>query len=439
MARVPIIALALLALVVWAPGDPVPTAHARAARARKAPAGRRPPPAARRAGSAHRPAKARLAHRTSPQLAMLLPHLSPTWTSSTSGEEVVEDAEPEVVPPPVPVTSARTRLTQIACYAALQRLGVMFRAGPSKGLIAHPVLVSDPIAGVHFRNKYTKDPMLADCQLVLALYRSATIFRKHGVHTVLFSNTWRPPHWDFKLRRSVPRKGQSVGHHPVGLAMDASVLIDGKNVRYEVEADWEKAYGGPGNCVGPVKTAKGRKLRQIICDLEEHHVFRRVLTPDSDYGHRNHFHISAPLANESFVRTRWAGRTLDQPLPGDPGFPGWEKWYSCWQVANLRRRWACYQRHQKLKGRAPVRFATPKAQPRTAISLKVPSSEGEEPPADSRSVDPHGEARPAPRTAAPPGPAREAPREAPRPATAPAPAPAPARPVPQPAPTPPRR
>ena len=70
-----------------------------------------------------------------------------------------------------------------------------------------------------------------------------------------------------------------MGHHPRGLAMDASVFIDRQGRRYEVQPHWEKLYGGPGHCVGPARTQQGRLLRQVICDLERAHIFRRILTP----------------------------------------------------------------------------------------------------------------------------------------------------------------
>jgi hypothetical protein len=327
---------------------------------------------------------------------MRLAALTPTWVSSTDGLEVVLDQEHDEEGGPIRIKGARHKLTRLACYQALRDRGVKFQGGPDKGgLIAFPVVLTDGVlGGVHFKNKYTKDPMLADCQLVLGLYRSAAVFRKHGIVTVLYSNTWRPPFWDFKRRRSMPARGRSMGDHPRGLAMDASVLIDRQGNRYEVEPDWEKAYGGPGNCMGGAKTQKGRLLRGIICDLEDQHVFKRILTPDSDWGHRHHFHIGAAQAGDAFVRARWAGRALSQPLPGSNTFPRWESWYLCYRIRDTARRFRCYQRRRAGRPEPPVKYREPPQKPKVALELAVEEPEPE--PEPEPGPEPAGNAQPPP-------------------------------------------
>jgi hypothetical protein len=319
---------------------------------------------------------------------MLLSTLPPTWTRSTLGREVVLDAEPEHVPPPISIRSTRATLTKRACYQALRARQIRFTPGPDKGgLIAFPVIVRGKIGGVRYQNKYSRAPMLADCQLVLTLYRAAAVFRKHGIIRVLWSNTWRKPFWNFKLKRSMPARGRRLGNHPRGLAMDASVLVDRKGVKYVVQPDWEKLYGGPGNCVGRPKTARGTLLRRVTCDLEKHHIFRRILTPDSNYGHRHHFHFTSPRANEAFVRARWCGRTLNQPLPGTRSFKRWNRWHRCYKIRKASKRWRCYRRRAKGRAVAPIRFKRPKQKPRVALRLVVPEPETI-PDKGSRSVDP---------------------------------------------------
>jgi len=327
--------------------------------------------------------------RRPPRVAMLLRDLPITWTSTTEGREVVIDAEPEHVPPDIRIRSTRSKLTQAACYGALRSLGIKYKRGPKKGrLIAHPVIVSGWIGGIHYKNKYKRKPMLADCQLVLTLHRAAAVFRKHGIKRVLYTNTWRAPFWNFARKRSMPSRGRKIGNHPRGLAMDASVFIDTKGNKYVVEPDWEKIYGGPGRCVGRAKTKKGRLLRKIICDLEKHHVFRRILTPDSNWEHLHHFHFTSPRVNEAFVRARWAGRVLSQPLPGTRRYKGWNRWYRCYKIRNARRRWRCYKRRRKQKTKPAVRFQQPRQKPRVALKLVVPEPATAEPPKATPAVDP---------------------------------------------------
>jgi hypothetical protein len=357
-------------------------------------------------GRSWRRARHRRARR--PALAMQTSPLPPTWTSTTDGGVVVLDAEPDHVPGPLRISTIRSKLTKLACYQALRQYRIRFKPGPSKnGLIAFPVVVPGKIGGVHYKDKYRAKPMLADCQLVLALYRAAAIFRKHGIKKVLYSNTWRAPFWNFKRRRSMPARGRRMGHHPRGLAMDASVLVDRRGRKYVVEPDWEKLYGGPGNCVSRPKTQKGRLMRRIICDLERHHIFRRILTPDSDWDHRHHFHFTAPRVNEAFVRARWAGRTLNQPLPGTRTFSGWHKWHQCYRIRSVRRRYRCYRRRKRGLPKPPVRFKLGRQVPRVALKLVIPEPAAE-PDQGSRAVNldrrahsQRGNARTAPRRAAP--------------------------------------
>jgi hypothetical protein len=155
-----------------------------------------------------------------------------------------------------------------------------------------------------------------------------------------------------------------------------------------VLTDWEKAYGGPGNCVGHVKRPEAALLRRIVCALEEAHVVRRIITPDSDLPHRNHWHISGAAIGEAFTRSRWCGRSLDQPIPGDRGFDAWYAWYACWKLASVRKRYQCYRKRAGRKPRPPVRFTAPRETPRVAVwlSTQVAADRGEAPPEAARSV-----------------------------------------------------
>jgi hypothetical protein len=178
-----------------------------------------------------------------------------------------------------------------------------------------------------------------------------------------------------------------MGHHPQGMAMDVNEVVLRNGTRLNILKDWEKFYGGPGNCVGRPKTRKGALLRRMTCALEDAHVFRRIISPDSDYPHRNHWHISGARLGEAFVRSRWCGRTLHQPLPGHKGFSRWYYWYSCWKFANPRTRYRCYRRRSRRKPRAPVRYRWPRQKPRVAIWLKSQLQDAAtEPPATAKAV-----------------------------------------------------
>lgn len=292
--------------------------------------------------------------------------LPPTWTSTphrlrpTTAPSAAPPRRTLKTPAAAPPRRGRAKVSRKRCLLELSRTGVKFRVEPKRRLVWQPVRILAPIHGVSYEPMWRKHPPLVDCQFALGLYRAAPVFAKLGVAKVRYSNTWRP---------APRRRWRSMGHHPRGMAMDVHeyVLKDGTKV--DVLKDWEKLYGGPGNCVGRPKTKKGALLRRIACALERAHVFYTILTPDSDRAHRDHFHISGAAFGRAFTRRRWAGRYLLQPLPGKPGFKGYYYYYSCWKFRSTRRRRRCYRRRRKYRRFAPIKYSWPKQIPRVAIWL----------------------------------------------------------------------
>lgn len=303
---------------------------------------------------------------------MLLP-LPPTWTASTHGVEVATDAPDEGEPSGVKgggksgvkgglkPSRVRDGLSKDACLRELRRLRIPFKMAAKKWSIWLPVRITGPMFGVTYKSMYYKSKPLVDCQFALGLYRAARIFQRFGVVQLRYTSTYRPP---------PRRRWRTVGHHPQGMAIDINEVVFKDSKKLIILKDWEKFYGGPGNCVGRVKSKSGALLRRITCALEKAHIFRRIISPDSDFAHRNHWHVSGARVGAAFVRARWAGRTLTQPLPGDKGFARWYRWYSCWKFRKLRRRYRCYRRRARRKPRAPVKYKRPRHRPRVAIWLK---------------------------------------------------------------------
>jgi len=311
--------------------------------------------------------------------------LPPTWTASTRGVEVAPDAPDEEEPVKGGLTPSRVRrgVTKAACLRELGRLRIPFKMAKKRWPIWLPVRITGPMFGVTYKSMYHKSKPLVDCQFALGLYRAAKIFQKFGVVQLRYTSTYRPP---------PRRRWRSVGHHPQGMAMDINEVVFKDGTKLTLLKDWEKFYGGPGNCVGRVKSKSGALLRRITCALEKAHIFRRIISPDSDFAHRNHWHISGARVGDAFVRARWAGRTLTQPLPGHKGFRRWYRWYSCWKFRRLRRRYRCYRRRARLKPRAPVRYKRPKHRPRVAIWLESQVKPIAQPPPGARvvSLGPNG-------------------------------------------------
>jgi len=313
---------------------------------------------------------------------MRMTRLPPSWTYSTETLEEAPDAPDEHLrsehPGGLRAKRLRGGFSHLACLKELRRLGIPFQRAPARRGVWLPVRITGPLHGVTYKALYSKKPPLVDCQFALALEKAARVLARFGVTRALYTSTWRPP---------PRRRGRRIGHHPQGLAMDINELRLKDGTHLSILKHWEKRYGGPGNCVGRTRTRKGRLLRRMTCALERAHIFRRILSPDSDRPHKNHWHLSGAEIGEAFVRRRWCGRTLEQPLPGDRGFRRYYRWYSCWKIRNPRRRYRCYRYRARRKPRPPVRYKRPRQKPKVAIWLRSQlAPDDSEPDPGSRSV-----------------------------------------------------
>lgn len=271
------------------------------------------------------------------------PAQSPTEPPSQTAQAPAPAAKP------LPIRGSDAEQGGAACMAVLKEHGVSFVEEKTVAGIRTAIKLTGPINGITYRSRWTPDdePVM-DCLLALALLRASNIFKAHEVDVIVYSSIYRPP------RRNRPSR------HAQGLAIDVRDVTFKDRVTLNVLRDWRKAYGRPDNCVGEYTTDNSVRLRRIICDLEETNIFRRILTPDSDPDHEDHFHISAGISGESWERSRWAGRNLYQPLPGTRLFPSWYEWYGCYRKRGRRAVTRCYnaRRPSWVVSGNPYRFTT---------------------------------------------------------------------------------
>jgi hypothetical protein len=220
-----------------------------------------------------------------------------------------------------------------ACIALIKKHKVPFVPTKPVSGIKTPIKLTGPINGITIQSKWQpKEQPVMDCRLALSLLQSTRILREHDVKTLIYSSVYRPA-----SRNSRPSR------HALGLAIDVRDIEFKDHVTLNVLKDWRKTYGRPNICVGNHTTDNSVQLRSIICDLEEANIFRRILTPDSDPGHSDHFHISVGKAGEKWERSRWAGRNLYQPLPGTRLYYSWYKWYKCYRYRGRKAKNRCYR------------------------------------------------------------------------------------------------
>lgn len=193
-------------------------------------------------------------------------------------------AEPTKMAEPAPVLSAspyRAAPTPVHaplhesrdCLKELRKQGVSFKSLQSLKGVENPVEIHDQLGGVTFWAS-DRRPLQLDCRLALALEQLEPVFRQHGVTRVRFSGA-------YSYRRT--RSGR-LSHHAHGLAIDLHELHIGAS-SFSVDNDFARGVGcQPG--VPP--------LNQVACALREQRIFEELLTPDFDFDHRDHLHISVP-------------------------------------------------------------------------------------------------------------------------------------------------
>lgn len=200
-----------------------------------------------------------------------------------------------------PHTGPTRAISSQACLARLRELRVPFRlAGPRRGLVT-PVVITGPVNGVKLTPMWGRRPALMDCRFALILHRIAPIIRQVGVDDLRYSG--------FYSYRYVSGSGR-LSRHANGMAADIFEVRGPGGLRANVLKDWVKAKGRPGSCVAGVTSHKGSVLRRLACALEYSGILFQVMTPDSDYAHRNHYHLSALRVGERPLKSRYAGRRV---------------------------------------------------------------------------------------------------------------------------------
>jgi len=163
----------------------------------------------------------------------------------------------------------------LACLIRLRELEIPHRHLARLRGVDTPVQILGPIGGIHFR-PLGRIPLVADCRLVLALRRAAPYLRNLGVTELRFSSAY-----SYRMMPS-----GRLSRHAMGLAIDVhEVVADGGEV-LRVSEDYEVGFEG-GGCA-----LNAALLNRMGCLLAELGLFDRVLTPDFDKAHYNHFHLA---------------------------------------------------------------------------------------------------------------------------------------------------
>ncbi len=170
--------------------------------------------------------------------------------------------------------SSRTLPGGLACLIKLKTNGIHHAHLRRLRGVDTPVRITGPIGGVLFR-ALGRLPLACDCRLALALHRAAPYLRNLGVTELHFSNAYS--------YRVMPSGRPS--RHAMGLAIDVHRVKVGDEV-LKLEEDYALSLPD-GGCTGDSPV-----LNRVGCLLRDKGIFDRVLTPDFDRAHHNHFHLA---------------------------------------------------------------------------------------------------------------------------------------------------
>jgi hypothetical protein len=157
-----------------------------------------------------------------------------------------------------------------------------------------PLRFTGPIHGVSFEPTYRAErnpntpSTIADCRLALAIDDLALVLAKHGIIEAQYLSMYRPN-----------RFARPGVRHPSALAMDLATVKHADGTIYSVQYDFLGAGGrtcGDGARKPRRDTPGARLWRNIACELADKRSFNLILTPNYDWGHRDHLHLEVRTA-----------------------------------------------------------------------------------------------------------------------------------------------
>ena len=199
----------------------------------------------------------------------------------------------------VPAAPETTRAYQYAamsdalCFAELHERKVPFeRAEVSRRIAKHvqaPIRLTGPVHGVRYLQTYREgmDPKapstIMDCRLALAIDDLSRILSRENVVEVQYMSLYRTGHYKPGVR------------HPAGRAIDVATAKKKDGTVFSVHKHFFGRTGAQTCGKGAAKPRRNHPgaffWRRVSCELDNQRVFNLVLTPNYNWGHRDHLHL----------------------------------------------------------------------------------------------------------------------------------------------------
>lgn len=195
----------------------------------------------------------------------------------------------------VPAHPEITRAVQYAsmsdefCLAELREREVPFELVEPKRGVALPIRLSGPVRGIRFEQTYRIDldpeapATILDCRLALAIDDMAEIMARRDVVEVEYLSMYRPGYFRPGVR------------HPAGRAIDVATVLLADGTRWSVEHDFHGRVGAS-TCGHGAEPPRRDELaahfwRGVVCELDDLRSFNLIVTPNYDWGHKDHLHL----------------------------------------------------------------------------------------------------------------------------------------------------
>ncbi len=187
------------------------------------------------------------------------------------------------------------------CLGELDALGVDFVEGPAANGIQRPVTVTLPLNGIEYRNSSgtTRRTLFLDCELAKSLYRSAELWKAHGVVAVTDYGIYNYRCINQNVRP--PCTGSSFSQHAFAMAIDLALFHLEDGTRLSVNDDFIKDAGHTCDDGPPGGGFKNELLHTLACELYDLEVFKILLTPNYNAAHRNHYHVDLTPGSGAFI------------------------------------------------------------------------------------------------------------------------------------------
>ncbi len=183
------------------------------------------------------------------------------------------------------------------CRESLSDRGVKFERGPATRGVPDPITVDLPLRGIdyiYFGASTPSESLFMNCSLATALADAAKSLKSRGIVAIEHIGIY-----NYRCLRGAPPPCK-LSQHAHAAAIDVHELRRKDGRTFNVEDHWDIDPKHQRTCEGRGGGGRSAFLHRLVCEWSAVDLFSRILTPNYDADHRNHFHLG--LSGDVFIR-----------------------------------------------------------------------------------------------------------------------------------------